>query len=67
MAYGQKVSQRLMIDAWVKEACQQSGCEEGDHFTEQHLKFISEYVSKRMYVYLTKNSIQLNTGASTRS
>ncbi|WP_420101394.1 hypothetical protein [Bosea sp. (in: a-proteobacteria)] len=60
MEHGQKVSQHLMIDAWVKEACKQSGCNEGDYFTEQHLKFISEYVSKRMYVYLTKKPIRSN-------
>lgn len=61
MAQGQKISRHLMLENWVNEACQQCGCKEGDYLTEQHVKFISEYVSKRMVVYLTRTPIQWNS------
>lgn len=58
MAHGQKVARELMIETWVKEACQQSGCTPGDFLNEQQRRFVYEYIWQRMYVYLTKTPIR---------
>ncbi|MFG1427181.1 hypothetical protein [Roseixanthobacter glucoisosaccharinicivorans] len=64
IAHGQDLSQRLMIEDWFKEACAQCGCKEGEVFTEEHLKFISEYVSKRAVVHLTRRSVSWSSARS---